>query len=156
MPSMAASLTGYRPWTPCPARGHATGVCTAVLHYSANLVTDFGGTAALYARAGHAVKIVSLTNGDAGHHEQGGGQLAMRRRAEGEAAPFVFMGVQLLHPRLFEGCIVARYSMNCLYNRALTAGRLFGLVHDGDWFHVGTPEDLAMTERLVRADGSNE
>lgn len=47
---------------------------------------NFGGTAALYARAGHAVKIVSLTNGDAGHHEQGGGQLAMRRRAEGKEA----------------------------------------------------------------------
>ena len=80
----------------------------------------------------------------------------MRRRAEGEAAPLVFMGVQLLHPRLFEGCIVARYSLNRLYDRALTAGRLFGLVHDGDWFHVGTPEDLAVTERLMRADGSNE
>ena len=31
-----------------------------------------GGTAALYARHGHQVKLVSLTNGDAGHHEQGG------------------------------------------------------------------------------------
>jgi LmbE family N-acetylglucosaminyl deacetylase len=46
----------------------------------------FGGTAALYAAAGHAVKIVSLTNGDAGHQEQGGGALAMRRRAEGKEA----------------------------------------------------------------------
>ena len=31
---------------------------------------------------GHKVRFVSVTNGDAGHHEQGGGQLAMRRRAE--------------------------------------------------------------------------
>jgi LmbE family N-acetylglucosaminyl deacetylase len=46
----------------------------------------FGGTAALYAAAGHAVKIVSLTNGDAGHQSQGGGPLAMRRRAEGKEA----------------------------------------------------------------------
>jgi LmbE family N-acetylglucosaminyl deacetylase len=46
----------------------------------------FGGTAAKYAAAGHAVKIVSLTNGDAGHFEQGGGVLAQRRRAEGEEA----------------------------------------------------------------------
>ena len=28
------------------------------------------------------MRLVSVTNGDAGHHEQGGGQLAMRRRAE--------------------------------------------------------------------------
>jgi LmbE family N-acetylglucosaminyl deacetylase len=41
-----------------------------------------GGTAVKYAAAGHAVKFVSLTNGNAGHQEQGGGGLAARRRAE--------------------------------------------------------------------------
>ena len=80
----------------------------------------------------------------------------VRRRAEGETASLVFMGVQLLHPRLFEKCVVARYSLNRLYDQALAAGRLYGLVHDGDWFHVGTPEDLAVTERLMRTNGSNE
>jgi LmbE family N-acetylglucosaminyl deacetylase len=45
-----------------------------------------GGTAALMAEAGHAVKFVSLTNGDAGHHEMGGGPLAQRRRAESKEA----------------------------------------------------------------------
>ena len=42
----------------------------------------FGGTAALYARAGHQVKFISATNGDTGHHEIGGGPLARRRYAE--------------------------------------------------------------------------
>jgi LmbE family N-acetylglucosaminyl deacetylase len=41
-----------------------------------------GGVAAKWAAMGHKVRFVSVTNGDAGHHEQGGGQLAMRRRAE--------------------------------------------------------------------------
>jgi len=41
-----------------------------------------GGLAAKYAAAGHLVKFVSVTNGDAGHYEQGGGALAKRRRAE--------------------------------------------------------------------------
>ncbi|MDH5398617.1 MAG: PIG-L family deacetylase [Cyclobacteriaceae bacterium] len=41
-----------------------------------------GGTAALFASMGHHVKFVSVTNGDAGHHEQGGGMLAKRRTAE--------------------------------------------------------------------------
>ncbi len=45
-----------------------------------------GGVAALYARLGHRVKMVSLTNGDAGHHEMGGAPLAWRRRAEAAAA----------------------------------------------------------------------
>jgi LmbE family N-acetylglucosaminyl deacetylase len=41
-----------------------------------------GGTAALYRRLGHAVKFVSVTNGDAGHHEMGGAPLARQRREE--------------------------------------------------------------------------
>jgi LmbE family N-acetylglucosaminyl deacetylase len=47
---------------------------------------DAGGTAALWAAKGHAVKFVSLTNGDAGHQSQGGGALAKRRRAEAREA----------------------------------------------------------------------
>lgn len=45
-----------------------------------------GGTAALMAEAGHEVKFISLTNGNAGHHEKGGGVLAKIRRAEAEEA----------------------------------------------------------------------
>jgi LmbE family N-acetylglucosaminyl deacetylase len=45
-----------------------------------------GGLAAKYAALGHKVKFVSLTNGDAGHQSMGGGQLAMRRRAEAQEA----------------------------------------------------------------------
>src|SRR5438105_8724556 len=45
-----------------------------------------GGTAALYRAAGHVVKMVSLTNGDAGHHILRGPELAQRRRAEASAA----------------------------------------------------------------------
>lgn len=40
------------------------------------------GIAAKYVSAGHAVKFVSVTNGDAGHQSEGGGMLAARRRAE--------------------------------------------------------------------------
>jgi LmbE family N-acetylglucosaminyl deacetylase len=42
----------------------------------------FGGTAAKLAKLGHRVKFVSVTNGDAGHHEMGGGMLAVRRYKE--------------------------------------------------------------------------
>jgi len=41
-----------------------------------------GGTAALWAKAGHRVKLVSVTNGDIGHWDMAGGPLAKRRTAE--------------------------------------------------------------------------
>ena len=48
-----------------------------------------GGLAALYRAAGHDVLMVSLTNGDAGHHAQPGPALAARRAAEANAAAAV-------------------------------------------------------------------
>lgn len=46
----------------------------------------FGGTAALFSKMGHNVKFLSITNGDAGHMEQGGGVLAQRRYEETQEA----------------------------------------------------------------------
>ncbi|MFA7693152.1 MAG: PIG-L family deacetylase [Candidatus Hydrogenedentales bacterium] len=45
-----------------------------------------GGVMSLFARAGHDVLAVSLTNGDVGHHEMGGGALAIRRYEEAQRA----------------------------------------------------------------------
>ncbi len=47
---------------------------------------DAGGTAILFAKMGHNVKFVSLTNGDAGHYNMGGGALAKIRIAEAKEA----------------------------------------------------------------------
>jgi LmbE family N-acetylglucosaminyl deacetylase len=47
---------------------------------------DAGGTAILFAKMGHLVKFVSLTNGDAGHYAMGGGELARIRIAEAQEA----------------------------------------------------------------------
>ena len=41
-----------------------------------------GGLASQYAANGHTVKLISMTNGDAGHHQIGGRQLALRRQEE--------------------------------------------------------------------------
>ena len=45
-----------------------------------------GGLAATYRGLGHTVRMISLTNGDAGHHESSGPPLAARRRAEAAAS----------------------------------------------------------------------
>lgn len=45
-----------------------------------------GGVALLFSEMGHNVLFISVTNGDAGHHEMGGGALAKRRMAEAEEA----------------------------------------------------------------------
>ena len=73
-----------------------------------------------------------------------------RRRREREVAPYLFAGVQLLHRRLFDDAPGRVFSLVRLFDRAEAAGRLSAIAHDGEWYHVGTPEGLAMTrERLA-------
>lgn len=48
-----------------------------------------GGTAAKWAKLGHHVKLVSVTNGDIGHWQTAGGPLAQRRLAEVKKADAV-------------------------------------------------------------------
>jgi len=73
----------------------------------------------------------------------------LRRPEERELAPYVFAGVQILAPALFEGAPQGAFSLNRLYDRAIEAGRLFALVHDGVWFHLSTPPDLERAETAL-------
>jgi MurNAc alpha-1-phosphate uridylyltransferase len=74
-----------------------------------------------------------------------------RRRGEREIAPFIFTGIQLLHRRAFDGAAPGRFSLNLLYDRAERAGRLGAIVHDGEWFHIGTPEGLEATRARLNS-----
>jgi MurNAc alpha-1-phosphate uridylyltransferase len=76
------------------------------------------------------------------------------RRGARATAPYVFAGLQILTPSLFEGAPSGAFSLNRLYDRAAADGRLFGLVHDGAWLHVGTPKGLIEAEAaLARLEG---
>ncbi len=74
----------------------------------------------------------------------------LTRRPEREVSPYLFTGVQILHPRLFEGSPAGKFSLNVLYDRALEAERIRGVVHDGEWFHIGTPDGLAEAETFMK------
>lgn len=80
----------------------------------------------------------------------------LRRRREWEVAPFVYAGIQILHPRLFQGAPDGAFSLNVLYDRAIESERLFGLRHDGEWFHVSTPQQLAEVEARIARGGSDQ
>ena len=68
------------------------------------------------------------------------------RRQQSRIAPFVFTGVSIAHPRMFEGEAPGRFSLNRVWDRAIASGRLYGVRLEGLWMHVGTPEALAEAE----------
>jgi MurNAc alpha-1-phosphate uridylyltransferase len=76
---------------------------------------------------------------------------ALRRRGEREVVPYIYAGVQIVSPALYADTPEGAFSVNRLWDRAIAAGRLRGLVHDGLWFHLSTPADLSEAEYLLQA-----
>jgi MurNAc alpha-1-phosphate uridylyltransferase len=66
-----------------------------------------------------------------------------------------YPGVQIAHPRLFEGAPDGAFSTNLMWDRAISGGRLFGTMLDGVWIHVGTPEARDEAEAYLRAPTSS-
>lgn len=78
-----------------------------------------------------------------------GGRLA--RYKAGDANPFIYAGVAILHPRIFNGADNDAHSLNREFNVAIENGRLYGLPMDGQWLTVGTPDAIAPAEAVVAA-----
>ena len=66
-------------------------------------------------------------------------------RQQGSGA-LAYIGGYLVHPRLFTGVAVEKFSMNVLWDKAISRGRLCGIAHSGKWFHVGTPDAIGLAE----------
>jgi N-acetyl-alpha-D-muramate 1-phosphate uridylyltransferase len=62
----------------------------------------------------------------------------------------VYIGGYLVHPRLFANAPNGAFSMHVLWRKAIAAGRLFGLAHDGHWLHVGTVDAIKQAEDFLR------
>lgn len=73
-----------------------------------------------------------------------------RHRGSEPAAPYLFASVSICDSRLFRSSPDGAFSLLRLWDRAQAAGHLYGLVHDGEWFHVGTPLALTEAERVLR------
>lgn len=79
----------------------------------------------------------------------------MRRRRTGEIVPYLYAGLQLIHPRLLADTH-GRFSMNTCWDRAIAVGRARAVVHDGLWYHLSTPADLAAAEAQLQARALGE
>lgn len=91
----------------------------------------------------------------AAHNYQGAGdfhlddQNRISRRLPDQQAPLIYSGIQLISKRLLREAPSGPFSTNIFWERAIGEGRLFGLVHEGQWFEVGSPEAIAPTESAL-------
>ncbi|MGO9484905.1 MAG: nucleotidyltransferase family protein [Rhodomicrobium sp.] len=83
-------------------------------------------------------------DGRGDYHLDASGRL--RRKGAGEETPYVFAGVSILKPELFEGVTERAFSLVRIFDQAATKNALYGVVLEGTWMHVGTPEALIEAE----------
>jgi N-acetyl-alpha-D-muramate 1-phosphate uridylyltransferase len=80
---------------------------------------------------------------------------ADRRLARSKGAPdgLIYAGAGIVHPRIFAGAAAEPHSLNLYFDRAIAAGRLFGMPMDGHWITVGTPDAIPLAEAAVTKAG---
>lgn len=73
----------------------------------------------------------------------------LTRYREGLPHPVVYAGAFVLSPGLLDGAPEGPFGLNASFDKAIAAGRLFGLELSGHWITVGTPDAIAPAEEAV-------
>jgi MurNAc alpha-1-phosphate uridylyltransferase len=102
-----------------------------------------------------ALLLLAPAAGSVGYSGRGdfvmAGDGRLRKRTEREVVPFVYAGAAVLSPALFKSAPAGEFSLTLLFERAASAGRLYGLRLEGLWMHVGTPDAIAAAEAAIAA-----
>lgn len=69
-------------------------------------------------------------------------------RAKGRPGP-VYLGAQILKTAGLTAIEEEVFSLNLLWDRMISEGRLYGMIHDGGWCDVGRPEGIALAETML-------
>lgn len=92
------------------------------------------------------------------HHPRGdfallprdGGGHELRVDVPADAARHTYSGIGVYRPEFFAGCVAGRFPMLPLFRSAAAARRLRGVLYQGSWSDIGTPERLReLDERLA-------
>jgi len=76
-------------------------------------------------------------------------------RSGGAAAGLIYAGAGLVDPGIFRDAPAGPLSLNRYFDGAIAGGRLFGLIMDGNWITVGSPESIPLAEAaLARLAGA--
>lgn len=70
----------------------------------------------------------------------------LTRVPDGRISPFVWMSIEIVHPRLFDGAPGGKFSINPLWDVAIKKKRLYGMRLDGVWMHIDRPDAVLESE----------
>ncbi|ANL63753.1 nucleotidyltransferase protein [Rhizobium phaseoli] len=74
----------------------------------------------------------------------------LRRYRDNPSNPVVYAGAIVMNPSLLDDAPTDAFNLNIYFDKAIARERLFGLVLDGHWLTVGTPEAIGEAEETIR------
>lgn len=63
--------------------------------------------------------------------------------------PLVYAGAIAMHSSLLDDAPEDAFNLNLYFDKAIAAGRLYGLILEGHWLTVGTPDALVEAEEVL-------
>ena len=72
-------------------------------------------------------------------------------RGSREEVPLVYAGAAILSPAIFASAAGGEFALTEIFARVEQQGRLYGIILDGLWMHVGTPDAIAPAEAALAA-----
>jgi MurNAc alpha-1-phosphate uridylyltransferase len=97
----------------------------------------------------HAAADVPAYAGKGDYYLADGADKPIFAKGKDKTANYIFAGPRIVHPRIFKNAPEGAFSFIELFHEAERNGRLYALRHEGEWYHVGTPEALADTNRIL-------
>jgi len=98
----------------------------------------------------HHVKTAHFNDGEADYYmdENFGKPVMTKFGRSDKEANYIVAGPRIVHPRMFDGFPLEKRSFFELFIKAEDKGTLYGLHHEGEWFHIGTPEALEEANKI--------
>lgn len=76
----------------------------------------------------------------------------LTRRGTKDSAPYVFSGAQILKTAPVSAVEETAFSLNLVWDKLLSEGRVYGIVHHGGWVDVGRPSGIRTAEDLLSGE----
>ncbi|MCK5284010.1 MAG: nucleotidyltransferase family protein [Alphaproteobacteria bacterium] len=92
------------------------------------------------------VSSMNLTNGIGDYNMDKDGRIT---RSKDKTGKYMFTSIRINHPRAFKNTRKDIFSYLEIMDNAEHNGRLYGLVHEGKWYHISTLKDLNVVNNSV-------
>lgn len=74
----------------------------------------------------------------------------LTRYRDDQSNPVVYAGAFAMKPSFLDDAPRDPFNINIYFDKAISRGRLYGMVMDGQWLTVGTPEAVGEAEETIR------